>query len=584
VRGYFEEVTSLLIVDNLLVAGGWNPIMYFDAKPMDHDARIYLMQAASGAFANYESFEGKPTDVWALARRTDGKVMAGGSFIKEDNIDNSDYFPGLYLFTPPNFGTDQAFKPIVGGQANLSSLAVQDDGKILAAGEFYRANGLLFNGLARLSIDGSLDLAFTPADYPTYRINLRPDQKIIASGRYGVNGQDNSDLALLNPDGSVGSRGIAGNVTSLVAQPDLKVVLTSNWSPGVSRFNSDLTPDTVFSSNRGSGITNFQSPDLEFDRVNTSVLQGTNIIAGGSFSTFSGITVHNLVRLKSDGKFDNSFVLLPFTVFNFRSEVFALAVQPDNKVLVGGRFSTVGGVSDPSLVRLNPDGSLDTSFHSPFADAGATVYALALQPDGKILVGGTIQFVEGSNVYNSFVRLNADGSRDTTFNASVHGAVHTLAFETPNAVLLGGSFDAVDGQPRQGLARYIVTLLLPTVDSNYLNGAPGSFFTLHATNFAPGADLTISVNNHDLGDVQADTAGAVSFVLDATQADPGPYICRLRTKGTLGVYATQAVESAQILIDVRTGYPVRSKEAGPDVFGIPAGIAGSSVYLPVMIR
>ena len=90
-----------------------------------------------------------------------------------------------------------------------------------------------------------------------------------------------------------------------------------------------------------------------------------------------------------------------------------LAVQPDGKILVGGEFGLLGGSARIFLGRLNADGSLDTSFN-PGADGG--VYALAVQPDGKILVAGAFTMLGGGGTgttpRSSLGRLNADGSLD----------------------------------------------------------------------------------------------------------------------------------------------------------------------------
>jgi uncharacterized delta-60 repeat protein len=420
--------------------------MYFGGWPTDHNAEVYVLQSSNGGFVGYTPFNGKPTDVWALAKRSDGKVMAGGNFIVTDEP-SPQYFAGLFLITPSPYSPDLNFRPIVGGQASVDSLAVQSNGQVLSAGSFYRVNGGINNGLARLNNNGTSDSSLSPDGHDFTAVSIRADGKIVAEQYDGA-------LVLYNPDGSVNTSAGIGMASFLITQPDLKVITATNHAPGVGRYNANLTEDTAFSTNRGSGISNSQQPDLEFDRVDVVALQGNKIIGGGSFSTFSGLNHQNLVRLNANGTVDTAFTSPAFTVFNFRSEVFALAVQTNGRILVGGRFSTTGGVANPSLVRLNANGTLDTTFHSPFMDQGLSVYALALQPDGKILVGGNIQIIEGANVYNSLVRLNPDGSRDTSFNANVSGTVKTLAFVSPQQLLIGGSFSKVDGQPRFGMARY----------------------------------------------------------------------------------------------------------------------------------
>ena len=107
----------------------------------------------------------------------------------------------------------------------------------------------------------------------------------------------------------------------------------------------------------------------------------------------------------------------------------ALAVQPDGKILVGGSFTMLGGggtgtTRAATLGRLNADGSLDTAFNP---GAKRTVDTMALQPDGKILVGGDFTTLGGGGTgttpRNRIGRLNADGSLDATFNPGANDSV-----------------------------------------------------------------------------------------------------------------------------------------------------------------
>src|SRR5262245_56218437 len=79
----------------------------------------------------------------------------------------------------------------------------------------------------------------------------------------------------------------------------------------------------------------------------------------------------------------------PTAIGSAGTGVYAVVVQTDGRMVIGGNFDTVNGVSRQSLARLNSDGSLDTSFTTPVSTgAGNLVRALALQADSKILVGG----------------------------------------------------------------------------------------------------------------------------------------------------------------------------------------------------
>ncbi|RMH34509.1 MAG: hypothetical protein D6687_03815, partial [Acidobacteria bacterium] len=124
--------------------------------------------------------------------------------------------------------------------------------------------------------------------------------------------------------------------------------------------------------------------------------------------------------------------------------VFAIAIEPDGQILIGGSFTSVGGQTRNRIARLNPDGSLDTSFNP---NANGTVFAIALEPDGQILIGGSFTSV-GGQTRNRIARLNPDGSLDTSFNPDANNTVSAIAIEPDGQILIGGSFTSVGGQTR----------------------------------------------------------------------------------------------------------------------------------------
>ena len=134
------------------------------------------------------------------------------------------------------------------------------------------------------------------------------------------------------------------------------------------------------------------------------------LIVGGDFSTVANLVRSRIARLNPDGTGDSSFN--PGTGADGIVE--GVALQPDGKVLLGGWFTNVAGASRNRIARLNANGSLDTSF-DPGAGADNLVFAVVLQPDGKVLIAGYFTHVNGM-LQNHIARLNPDGSVDTTFN------------------------------------------------------------------------------------------------------------------------------------------------------------------------
>src|SRR5450432_2593792 len=169
------------------------------------------------------------------------------------------------------------------------------------------------------------------------------------------------------------------------------------------------------------------------------------IIVGGFFTTLggggTGTTTRNFIgRLNADGTLDTSFDP------GADNLVRTLAVQADGRILVGGDFSTLGGggtgtTTRNHIGRLNPDGTLDTSFDP---GANGTVRALAVQADGKILVGGDFTTLggggTGTTTRNFIGRLNPDGTIDTSFDPGADNIVRTVAVQTDGKALVGGDF------------------------------------------------------------------------------------------------------------------------------------------------
>lgn len=140
-------------------------------------------------------------------------------------------------------------------------------------------------------------------------------------------------------------------------------------------------------------------------------------------------------------------------------EVLALAVQTDGKTLIGGRFTAVNGVPRNNIARLNPDGTLDRSFAEKVeAGVNGQVNAVVLQPAGGVIVGG--QFTQVGNVEAlNLGRYNADGTPDKNFGTApgqqlgANGIVFALAVQPDGKIVVGGNFSTVFGQPRRGVAR-----------------------------------------------------------------------------------------------------------------------------------
>jgi uncharacterized delta-60 repeat protein len=171
------------------------------------------------------------------------------------------------------------------------------------------------------------------------------------------------------------------------------------------------------------------------------------ILAGGLFYSMKGMNRNGIARLNEDGSPDPSFD--PGTgAFS----IHAIVLQPDGRILIGGYFELYNGINRKGIARLNPGGGLDATF-----DPGTGAYAvaaIALQPDGKMLIGGAFTVVNGTNRIR-IARLNANGSLDSSFDPGIgaDGVVGSIAVQPDANVLISGDFIAVNGTVRPYAAR-----------------------------------------------------------------------------------------------------------------------------------
>jgi uncharacterized delta-60 repeat protein len=168
------------------------------------------------------------------------------------------------------------------------------------------------------------------------------------------------------------------------------------------------------------------------------------ILVGGSFRFVHGWDLPGLARLAPDGTVDASIDL-----GEYNTSISSVAVQRDGKIVVGGTFNSLGGQSRSNIARLNPDGTLDPGF-SPGADRSVT--CLALQPDGRILVGGSFTNLAGQRCLR-IGRLNPDGTIDPSFQSSADDIPSCIVVQPDGKILVGGWFGTLGGQPLYCLGR-----------------------------------------------------------------------------------------------------------------------------------
>ncbi len=256
-------------------------------------------------------------------------------------------------------------------------------------------------------------------------------------------------------------------IRDAIIQPDGKILIVGGFSTvggqtriGIARLNADGMLDAAF------------NPSIGGNNVASAALQADGkILIGGDFSTVSGQPRNRLARLNPDGTLDAAFNanVLPLQSQTGAITVLTIVVQPDGKILIGGTgFTQVGGQPRSNIARLNADGTVDAAFNP---NANGAVRVIRLQPDGKILVGGFFTSIGGAAA-SQMARLNQDGTRDASFNTTVLGEVYAIAVQPDGKILFGR--DTSYGGPLKAFSRLNANGTLDTAFNDNVDYGSGA--------------------------------------------------------------------------------------------------------------
>jgi uncharacterized delta-60 repeat protein len=393
-----------------------------------------------------DSFDPNPnsTSVRSIAIQSDGKILTSGGFSSIGG-QTRNYIARL----DPTTGLADSFNPNANGAA--MSIVVQADGKILVGGFFNGPNsigGQTRNYIARLDAATGLADSFNPnANSTVFSIAMQADGRILAGGAFAtIGGQTRAYIARLDPATGLAdsfNASASDELFSIAVQPDGKILVGGNFtSIGGQARNLIARLDAA------TGLADSFNPDANSTVLSIAVQPDGKILAGGVFQGVNGMggqTRNYIARLETDGRLDQTLNL------NVTGVISATAVQPDGKILIGGEFSAVGGVARGHIARLNTDGTLDVAFNP---NANHPVRAIAVQPDGKILVGGQFFGTNsiGGHTRNHIARLDGATGMADAFDPNATHAVWAFAV-TEGKILVGGEFIAIGGQQRYHIAR-----------------------------------------------------------------------------------------------------------------------------------
>lgn len=338
--------------------------------------------------AGFNSGSGLWGGFYDIALLPDGRIVCGGSF---ESFDGTPQRGALWLTVEGDL--DPGFAPqfAPGDWSSVFAITVQNDGHVLLGGNFNELNGSPAAGLARVDAYGATDATFTHAlEGYFFSVAVAGNGNVFAGGTLF---NDAGGLVILDPSGATIASGMADDAAD----------------------HLQTTPDG-------------------------------DILCGGRFQGLNG-NPGKLGRISAAGVLDTSLTVDVGPAVGTISDV---ALQPDGRILISGSFAQVNGMPRKNIARLEADGSLDESF-DPGAGFDEQVNAIAVLPNGDMLVGGPFTMYNDVPLNGKLVRLDPNGSLLTIYEGN--SLIHDLAVQPDGKVLVCGGYLYFNGILRKGIMR-----------------------------------------------------------------------------------------------------------------------------------
>lgn len=481
----FDNIVNKTLIqpDNKILVGG--TFTTYNGNSHNKIVRLNEDGTLDTLFSTGQGFDHQVTDI---KLQPDGKILCGGSF---SNYQNTSFNRLIRLSIDGaidgNFNVNQGF------DNQVNTVAVQSDGKILVGGSFNSFDGISSNKIIRLNDDGSIDNTFQIGigfDSIVEKIEIQQDGKILIGGRFSFyNSNSANRIVRLNSDGTFDSSFNIGNgfdnlVKDINVQSNGEIIAVGDFN----FFDFEIAGKIIRLENNGNQDSTIHNNQTGFNHtVYTTTLQNDGkIIIGGAFTRYNSSKNRRIVRIFDSGEIDSTFN----TLNGFNNAVLKTLDQPDGKILVCGGFTNFNGISRKGIARINQDGSLDTSFNIGNGfDNGA--FTMALQTDGKILVGGWFTEYNGFSS-NRIIRLNQDGSMDPSFNvgSGFNNAIYSIALQNNGKIVVGGEFHSYNGV----LYNHIIRLNDDGTIDNSLNIGSGFNGTVTHVKIIDGTKILVGGN------------------------------------------------------------------------------------------
>jgi uncharacterized delta-60 repeat protein len=417
--------------------------------------RIIRLNPDGSKDTGFDNATGFDSTVNAIAEDSNGKIYVGGFFTTYKGVTND-----RIIRLNPDGSKDTAFDNTTGFGNTVNAIAIDSNGRIYVGGFFTAYKNVIYtrfivlnntgapisNNVNELRYKRNFGFEFNTTGFNSFvnAIAIDSNGKIYVGGDFtAYNGSTNNRIIRLNADGSKdtgfdNTTGFNIQVRSIVIDSNGKIyvggLFTSYKGVAASRIIR-LNPD-------GSKDTGFDNATGFDNSVNAIAIDSNGkIYVGGQFTTYKGVTENRIISLNPDGSKDTAFD----NTTGFGNTVNAIAIDPNGKIYVGGQFTTYKGVTENRIIRLNPDGSKDTAFDNT-TGFGNTVSAIAIDSNGKVYVGGSFTAYKGVTE-NYIIRLNPDGSKDTGFDNTTGFStiVLSITIDTNGKIYVGGGFTTYKG-------------------------------------------------------------------------------------------------------------------------------------------
>lgn len=446
--GTSRKINAIAVLpnDKILVAGNFTAFDGFATNG------IVRLNANGRVDKTFNSGLAANSSVSKMVLQSDGKILVVSGTIFRLNKNGS---------------IDNSFHAIITDTVNaIQQLVVQADDKIVIAGQQDRYNpGNTYScGILRLNKNGDRDFTFkrhsiSSGDNPIFISSVAIDKN--GNVLFGLNIFSERRVYL----GSIEKLNAYGNLlqstsnfwsNSILMQTDGKLIVTGlryidsdiTWyilQRTIVRLNEDLTIDSSFIFNDKKTYSNIDEATF-----NTGTIQmDGKILLGGKFAETCGLITNNIARLNPNGSLDPTFNLRK----GFDGVVLTTAIQVDEKILVGGGFSRFNYQFISNIARLKKNGEIDPSFQVGSGTNGR-VHTIALQANGKILIGGSFTSYDGHSCSN-IARLTKNGSFDESFSGvTADHTVRKIGIDRNGKIIVAGDFKTLNGIAKPVLARF----------------------------------------------------------------------------------------------------------------------------------